>query len=224
MTWYWWVLIIVLILLILISILKLNININYLHDKDNDDLKIKVSTLFGLIKFRFEVPLIAIDKESPSIVIEEESHSSLGDSEKKDKVTPNEIARGIEKAKDFLEHIVGFHKIVKKFLKKVKVHQFSWTSVLGIGDAAHTAVLTGVVWGLKGTIVGIISNYMRLNTAPVINVQPHFQLVTSHTELTCMFSFRVGHAILAALQVVKHWKSKKQSSRSDLYEQNGINS
>ncbi|MCD8501904.1 MAG: DUF2953 domain-containing protein [Bacillaceae bacterium] len=223
MHWYWWLMIIVLTLLMAVPFLRLKINLSYLHDKDNDDLKIKVTTLFGLLKFRFEVPLIAIDKESPSIVIKEEHHSGLGDSENTSKVTAKDVTKGIEKVKDFLEHIVGFHKIGKNFLKKVKVHHFSWNTVLGIGDAAHTAVLTGVVWGLKGTILGIISNYMLLKVRPEIHVQPHFQLVTSHTELTCMFSFRLGNAILAALQVIKHWKSSQNPSQ-DLYEQNGINS
>lgn len=224
MNWIWWLIIGIILLIVMIPFLKINVNLNYLHDKDNDDLKLKVSTLFGLISFRFEVPVIAVDDDSPSIVVKEEQHSSLSDSEKTDKFTAKEILRGIEKAKDFLEHIVGFHKIVSRFLSHVIIHHFKWHSVLGIGDAAHTAILAGVAWSIKGTVLGIISNYMKLKTKPNIIVEPLFQQISSHTELSCMFSFRIGHAILAALQVVKHRRKRPIATKTDLYEQNGINS
>lgn len=56
----------------------------------------------------------------------------------------------LENAKQFLEQVVGFHKIFRRFLQKVTVRDIKWHSRFGLGDAALTGVLTGAVWSAKG--------------------------------------------------------------------------
>ena len=51
--------------------------------------------------------------------------------------------------KRMLEHVVGFHRIIRHFLKKVQVKQFEWHSRIGVGDAAHTGTLVGAFGQLK---------------------------------------------------------------------------
>ncbi|MFN7250643.1 MAG: DUF2953 domain-containing protein [Anaerobacillus sp.] len=221
MHWIWWVVISIVSFLVLLPFAKITVNLTYFHEQDNDELKIKISTLFGLASYRINVPVLKIDEDSAAIIVKEEQHSAIGDTEKTEKFTPERILNDLRKLKDFLTHVVGFHKIVRKLLNKISITKFSWRSIVGIGDAALTGTLVGAVWGIKGSTLGIITNYMRLKVAPEIEVHPNFQRLTSHTELACIFSFRLGHAIIAGLQIIRHWK-KRPKFTDGLYKNTGI--
>ncbi|MCT8137369.1 DUF2953 domain-containing protein [Anaerobacillus sp. CMMVII] len=223
MHWIWWVVISILLFIILLPFAKITVNLTYYHEQDNDELKVKISTFFGLASYRINVPVLKIDEDSPSIIVKEEQHSAIGDKEKIEKFTPERIINDIRKVKDFLRHVIGFHKIVKRFLRKMSITKFSWKSIVGLGDAALTGTLVGGVWAVKGSTLGIIAHYMKLKVVPTIEVHPNFQKLTSHTELTCIISFRLGYAIIAGLQIIKHWKKRPMfTSDENLYEQNGI--
>ncbi|WP_161568323.1 DUF2953 domain-containing protein [Anaerobacillus alkaliphilus] len=223
MHWIWWVVISIVSSIVLLPFAKITVNLTYFHDQDNDELKVKISTFFGLASYRINIPILKIDENSTSIIVKEEQHSALGDSEKTAKITPEIILRDLRKAKDFLRHVIGFHTIVRRFFKRISITTFTWKSIFGLGDAALTGTLIGAVWGIKGSTLGIISNYMRLKVEPLIEVHPHFQKLTSHTELACIFSFRLGYAIIAGLQIVRHWKKRPMfTSDEKIFKQNGI--
>lgn len=224
MHWIWWVVISITSFLILLPFQKITVNLSYFHDRDNDELNVKISTFFGLASYKISVPVLKVDEDSASIIVKEEQHSAVNDNEKTKKITPEIILKDLRKVKDFLRHVVGFHKIVKRFLRGISIHDFSWRSRFGVGDAAATGTLVGAVWGVKGSTLGIITHYMKLKTDPILEVHPNFQQLTSHTEVSCMFSFRLGYAIVAALQIVKHWKKRPKFVSENLYEQNGIQS
>lgn len=203
----------ILLLFLLIVMTKVNININYVHRNDDDELKVKVS-LWKITVYRVSAPLIKIDENSASIVVAErhsvgggEGSRDLGE-EKKVKITFQEILDKLEETKEFLRHVVGFHKIVRRFLKHVNVGDLKWKSQVGIGDAALTGTLSGLVWSIKGLFIGILSNYMNLKERPEIEINPNFQTAISQTYFQCMISFRLGQAIVAALLIVRHWRRR----------------
>lgn len=222
MHWIWWVVISIVTSLVLLPFAKITVNLIYFHDQDNDELKIKISTFFGLASYRINVPVLKIDEDSASIIVKEEQHSALGDTENTEKFTPERILDDLRKVKDFLMHVVGFHKIVKRLLGRMSITKFSWKSIVGLGDAALTGTLVGAVWGVKGSTLGLITHYMRLKVEPLIEVHPNFQRLTSHTELSCIISFRLGYAIIAGLQIVKHWKKRPRFKDENLYKHKGI--
>ena len=84
--------------------------------------------------------------------------------------------------------------------------RFEWHTIIGLGDAAHTGMITGAIWAIKGGIIGLISHYIKLKEMPKITVTPHFQAAVIQTEFTCIFQFRIGYAILAGLKLIKFWK------------------
>lgn len=211
-----WVLIIVLALLaliLLISFIKLKIKVYILHSEEKNHIRIKFMALFGLISYTYNVPFIKVDEESPSIVIKSEQkvgeENKTTTSEKKQKITANEIHTKIQQAKEMLEKVVHLHAIIKKFISRISIHKLEWKTVIGVGDAAQTGMATGVLWSLKGSLVGILSVYTKLKAKPDLAITPFFQEVFLRTSVICIFSFRIGHAILGALRVVKYWKSTK---------------
>jgi hypothetical protein len=207
-----WILLIVLIILailflIIISKLKVLVQIN--HSPKNQDIKIRLSTWFGLFRYTIHIPLLKLDDDSPSVVVKHEEKSNLKKEnvkDKKKKFTPKEIIQAIQDAGSILEHVVNFHKIIKKFLQKVSITKIEWDTVFGIGDAAQTGIFVGVGWSVKGCILGIVSQYMNLKAQPKISITPLFQQLYSETKIECIFHFRVGNAMLAGIRLVKYWK------------------
>ena len=62
---------------------KLKVYINYFHFQDDDSLKIEFKALFGLIKYKLNVPLIKVDDNSPTIVVKGEIQSGTKEETKK---------------------------------------------------------------------------------------------------------------------------------------------
>ena len=207
--------IILLIFLLLIGILivtKVKVLINIHHSQDDDHIKLKFSAWLGLLRYTINVPLIKIDEHSPSIVVKEEGQSNIPNDKKTKKTkkfSTEEILKSFEDTKTIIEHVVGLHKIVRKFLNTITITKLNWHTIFGIGDAAHTGILVGVGWSLKGSLLGVISHYMKLETKPIISITPAFQSLFSDTKLECMIHFRLGHAMLAGIRLVKFWRGGK---------------
>ncbi|KAA0549105.1 DUF2953 domain-containing protein [Bacillus sp. BGMRC 2118] len=193
-----------LLFIFLLFISKLHIKISYSHKKDDDQLSIKFRLWF--IRYTLNIPLIRIDQETNSIVVAKKKEN---EEPKSKQFTSHEILNSFKDTKEILQHVVSLHKIVRNFLRKVSVHKLEWHTNFGIGDAALTGVLVGAGWALKGSIVGIISQYMRLKVMPEMSITPLFLQVYSQTQLTCIISFRIGNAILAGIRIVKFWKGGK---------------
>ncbi|MFB6467687.1 DUF2953 domain-containing protein [Cytobacillus sp. Hz8] len=214
--WLLIVFMIFLILFILIIVTKLKVIVDFYHGQDNDDLKIEFKAWFGLIRYKIHVPLVKLDAESKSIISKEKT--SIGPDAKQDKktnkFTSKDLFNSLHDTKVLLHHVIGFHKIIRKFLHKVKLKNLEWETEIGVGDAAYTGMLIGAIWGIKGSIIGIFSNYMRLMDMPKLSVQPNFQKAISQTRFQCMFQFRIGQAMFAAIKLVKYWKGGKPNFKS----------
>ncbi|ARK31725.1 DUF2953 domain-containing protein [Halalkalibacter krulwichiae] len=209
-----WTIIIVsvFVLFVFIAIMKINIDLKYRHYQDDDLLEIKVS-IWKMRVYTFSAPVIKVDDDTASVVVEEEQEIAGMESKKKIPITPELIIEDLRWLRDFLKHVVGLHKIIRRFLRKMNVNELTWHTDIGVGNAAHTAQLTGVIWTLKGSIIGLIGNHMRMRLMPKLTINPHFQAVVSHTYLSCMFSFRMGHAIVAGLMLLKHWRRRPEMTR-----------
>ncbi|QDP40864.1 DUF2953 domain-containing protein [Radiobacillus deserti] len=106
---------------------------------------------------------------------------------------------------------------MEKLLRPVKIHRFHWISRIGVGDASITGMLTGAVWGMKGTVLHYVSKHMTFKKKPTLQVIPLFQHTYSMTKLECMVSIRVGQAIYAFIQFMKSTKKqRKQVQTSNL--------
>lgn len=203
---------VLLLLFILGLFAKLTILVNYQHNNDNDDLKVEFR-IFRFMKYRIHVPLIKIDDNSPSLVVESHTHIGKPGNEQSDnnvhQIGKHDVMTKIHNAKALLEEVFNLHVIVKKFFQKVAIKKFEWETLIGVGDAAYTAIAAGALWTMKGSIISLLSHYLQLKEMPKLSITPHFQAAVIQTRLTCMIQFRIGHAILAGLKLIKFWKGKK---------------
>lgn len=208
--------------------MKLRIKVDILHNEENNHIKIKMMVLFGLISYTYNVPFVKVDEENLSLVVKSETEAGSSaekttTSEQKTRITPHDVMEKVRQAKEFLEHVVNLRGIMKRFINSITIHKLEWNSSFGLGDAAQTGMATGVLWSLKGSIVGILAHYMRLKTKPVLAITPHFLENVVRTKVICIFSFRIGHAILGGLRVVKYWKSTKGGKQHVRTSNSGLN-
>ncbi len=202
-----------LLLFLLLLFMKITVKIRYYHAKDNDDLSVEIKILFGLIRIKKKFPLIKVDDNSPSLVVKEETKVKVGEdgpeqrgNKKTNQFTGEDLLNTFSNTKELIQHVVGFHRIIRYILSKVRIKDIEWSSIIGLGDAAHTGAISGAVWAVKGAIIGIISNYMKMQNMPHIHIYPQFQRNTSETLFKCMIRFRLGHAMIAGIKIVKYWK------------------
>jgi hypothetical protein len=212
--------VVVALFLLLVAWMKVAVTVVFRHAKDDDEYKIVVRTLFGLIRYTIRIPLIKLETESESpgvtFVHKEGVGGTRTKKEKKSKWTPRDIAHFFRQVKQFLKQVVDLHEIMKQFYRHVTITKWEWRTTIGTGDAASTGLIAGLGWSLKYTIIGVVSRYTKMKTVPVIMIVPSYDRVVSETAFLCMFQFRIGHAMLAGLRVVKHWNGRRLPKRKPL--------
>lgn len=162
----------------IIPFLPLRIRLSYTYENGDDQLQIDVYVAFVKV-YTYAASLIDSDKESMTL------------SRKKKRKRAG----------------IGLTPLVLDFLKKVYIRHFTWHTAIGVSDAAHTAQLVGMIWALKGSVLGLVFRFMNLKCRPNVSVQPNFQQPLFRLFFSCMITFRIGHAIIAGLKV---WKRRKR--------------
>ena len=102
-------------------------------------------------------------------------------------------------------HVI--QKLIRRRLRKVKVHVFNWETTIGMADAASTGMISGLCWSIKGSVGAILHSFMRLKTTPSYQVTPVFQEKLINSSCTCIFSIRLGQAMYTMMQIGK-WNRK----------------
>jgi hypothetical protein len=196
---------------IIIFLSSIIIVIDFSHRKDDDHFKVQVR-LWKFIRYTINIPTIKVEEDQPNIEYEKQTSSG---NEEHTKVTPKDIHERLSDFQEILEHVLGMNKIIKKFLKTIRIKKFEWHTLVGLGDAASTGILTGAVWTVKGGILALLSHYMRMTAKPNYSVVPSFQIPASQTFLTCIFKMRIGNAILTGFKVLKYWRGGKGSFKTE---------
>lgn len=228
MKWIFIVIICFLLIVLLVILAKLTIVITYKHDADDDHLTISFQLFFGLIKYRIEVPVIEVATDTPTIETKQTIKKQLSVKQKTKHYSIEDFLNQLHHLKELAEQVIKLNYIVRQFLKKIVVKKFEWHSVVGIGNAAHTGILTGACWAVKGGFIGLVGNFMHMEKRPVVTITPNFQQLISQTRLTCMLQFRIGHAMLAGIKLIKNSKGGRpklttRSVKTSIYNEKSIN-
>lgn len=207
------IVVIVFLLVFVLSMMKLSITIFFQHAQDDDKWKITFRTLFGIIRYTIHIPLVKIETESPGIVVDhKETVKNISESKpKRSKYTPKEMIDCFQKIKEFAQHVIRLNEIIKKFLRHISITKLEWQTKIGTGDAAATGMIVGLGWSLKYSLVALFSKYMKLQTSPCLMITPSFHEAISETKFVCMIHFRIGHAMLAGIRIMKYWRGNHLS-------------
>ncbi|MEB3129078.1 DUF2953 domain-containing protein [Bacillus paralicheniformis] len=198
----------VFLLLAALMMMKIRIAIEYLHTDDDDRLTFKVRTGFGLLRFKKEIPVIKINQQDMTVDVKEQTNTALKNDKKRRKVGYREVFDNTKQIKKLVEQVINLQPLIRRFMKRIHITKLEWTSVLGFPDAALTGIVTGGAWSLKAGTMALLHQIFCIDSQPEYEVIPVFNSRSSKTHLTCIFHFRVGHAITAAFRIVMNWNGK----------------
>lgn len=217
----YWLIGIVFVLILLFMLAPIRIAIDMEKKNKRYDMSIVV-TVWYVFRKKIEVPQVGLEEQTSSLIIHKKTETTLQQSNEKDiKETPKEMKAHIQTMRMWIRHIHSFRPIVKNFFQKITVTKWQWNSSIGTGDAALTGVITGGLWSVKYFAHAVLSSFMTVVTPPDFSIQPYFQKKIFDFHLSCMVSFRLGHAVIAGYQLWRQmrgnvwelWKQTKWNNK-----------
>ncbi|WHY17894.1 DUF2953 domain-containing protein [Paenibacillus sp. G2S3] len=197
-------------LLVLAMILVLSSSIDfrircYKHGK-NDLLELDVKTLFGLIKLHYELPRLVFKGLEQGVLgkFKETGTATTGvDTVKEEKFDKERFEHWRDNVQIAVKSTRGLKKWFKETVSHVKISKLDWSTDFSLGDAADTAIASGAVWGLKWSMVGFISQWVKLKHNPRVFVKPVFQDEHCFSmEFVCEGKLSVSYTIYATFQLL----------------------
>ncbi|HJV45235.1 MAG TPA: DUF2953 domain-containing protein [Bacillota bacterium] len=207
-----WILIVMLILFVIIFCTNVKIFLEYRRERENDMITIQMSIWFGLIRFKYQIPMLQINSLFQGVKVNKQTTASENASPKKKRfrITPQQIHKYIQKLRLLKLQIHDLNEIAKQTLRKFHCEEWEWRTRVGLGDAATTGVVTGVIWAVKANILGIVAHYIHLSQPPRLDVIPTFQDTTIDTHIRCILRFRVGNAIIAGTRILMNLRKGRE--------------
>lgn len=195
--------------------LKLYFEIVYHRNESNDDLIVKILIFKSLALYTMHIPAIEFSTREDSLLPWSEAQITAGQhqSEFETHVTREErfIKRGIKlyalhplrlrrAFNMFFNWFEKYSVFIHKTISSLRCEYLSWHTACGTGDAASTALLTGCLWSLKGTVLKRIKQHSKLHVKPSISIKPEWDKLEFATAFQCIFSIRIGHVITAVVK------------------------
>lgn len=191
--------------------LPIRFEVGYRRDGTDDHLKVEMSMLGRLIRYKTEVPVVELDKFflEPIIKVEADIENVVNDPiEDKGMVIKIPVIQLIRKLPVFIKQ--GLHRLARYktvlygLLKTIRCHQLKWTTHIGLEDPADTGLAIGLIWSVKGFFYRVFrSNVGKMENNPELLVIPCFNTNCIRLDFHCIFDMRIGHIIIAGLRFVK---------------------
>lgn len=205
MNWWGWLLLALALILVLMWFSRISFHTFYSRVGSNDRFYVKVRGLYGLVRFKIEVPVIKFKGLAQGVGVKAEAVNGLNNSlvsEGATDIDREKIIRYYRKLKQILQATFDMKEWVKETLALVCCTDLKWITRVGVGDAPETAITTGIVWTLKSSMLAYAFQFMNRDAKPQIRVIPQYNETHFSTEFSCIAQIRLGHAILAGLHLL----------------------
>ena len=190
-------------IVVVLYLMPIALSIDIKRVKENDSITIGVKTLYGLLKFKTEIPFMEIvfRNGKPALKYKVEVADK-----KRSKLFARftklfSVTEGGEILDIYKENKYRIKNALKYITRKTVIKNFNLKFKLGTGDAAETGILYGVAWIVIGSVMTLAGSYLNI-IEPRIAVVPIFNQVQLRTELSCIISIRLGHIINTGIRVI----------------------
>lgn len=135
--------------------------------------------------------------------------------EKEPSKHPEEKAEKLEKSSkklgDKIDDFRSFYKMTVKLLKRhVSLEEIKLKVDFGTGEAATTAVLTGVLWGALYGLIGRLGHICYIKNHNV-NITPVYNEARFSFEGKCIFKSNIAYIIFIAITILMKIKSRRSN-------------
>lgn len=87
-----------------------------------------------------------------------------------------------------------YYRLINFGAKYLVIERLDWNSGIGLNDAMYTAIGSGGLWAVKGTLAGVLSSKSRLQDIN-LQVEPDFNEKKLVSNLYCILKMRIVHII-----------------------------
>lgn len=202
------------VILLIIWFTSLRIQIIYRRQAENDDLEIELSVYRRLLRYRIRANMLQLRNLRTGVKVAGEADAGTDpvskEKERKKKawITPHTIAEAQRYVRDLRQRVYNMDEIVRTTLKHVRGEKLEWQTNIGVGEAAATGIVSGIVWTTKSAVLAVLGRYVTLSTNPELAVIPDFSGTRLEIRFCCILRLRIGHAITAAIRIVIHYFRK----------------
>ncbi|WP_025688326.1 DUF2953 domain-containing protein [Paenibacillus zanthoxyli] len=203
-----WLLICALLLAVSILLLSSRIHIHFRLNRTGQDdrIVIDITALFGLVKRHYSLPALAFEglERGLHVKLEETGIAPVKSSNKEEAdIDKDDVKEWMEYGKKALRATQGLKRWTADTLSHLQITKLDWSTNFSLGDAAGTATAAGVLWGLKWSLVGWVSQWVKLMHRPRLFVVPVFDDdVKFSTEVDCAGRISVGYALYAGFRLL----------------------
>ena len=93
---------------------------------------------------------------------------------------------------------------LKKYRKYIALHNVSFTGQISFGNAYNTAMASGILSGLAGIIISILSSYAEKISVSRINICPVYEeKINVEVLFECIACLNTGNIIVESLKILK---------------------
>lgn len=195
--------------LLFVALQPIRIEVEYWRDGTDDRLLLLLKGPLGLVFQRTEIPVVDISftAAGPIVSFVQESQDAIRGSQRtrKTKVLLKEIQKLRKVWRKLRRTLDTYRPVIEYMLSHVRLEALTWETRLGTADAAVTAMLTGLVWSVKGTLVTTMqARFPLVAERSSITVSPAYHQACFSTFFHCIFSIRLVHVINAQCKLLKH--------------------
>lgn len=191
-------------ILIFLIIINSNVKIHILFNREekNDFLEFEFNFIFG-IHIRKKIPIIQLNNINEGVILKEETQlNNATKNVDKERVTVKKVRHFYRYYQKLLLRIDMFKKSIRRFFKHVYVEEYSWTTLIGTGEAKNTGIVSGIFWGIKNYFIGLLSAYAKLEQMPKLSITPEYNKKIFSTRIDCIIKFKMGHVILLGIRLI----------------------
>lgn len=205
--WIWLGGIVLFAILLLAIVLISNIHIHFTFRKHRSDdyALINIRLLYGLVRIKYEIPSIVFKnmKEGFLVKTQQRTNHSRGEAEGNERVNKRKVKKWAKEVKVMLRATDALKIWVKQTLTRVHMTDLSWSTRIGVADAAYTAIVTGWVWTMKSIMIGFLSYQVQFKRTPCLEVIPVWEdEMEFQTELELHMRIRFGAVFTAGLRLM----------------------
>jgi len=175
------------------------------RERSNDRIIVEVKALFGIVRYRTDVPFVQFAGWCKGVVVRSEQFNETAkktpdsDTNEIDRMT---VLRYWRNTKRLIRYTEGLNDWIQQVLSRIECTNWSWNTRIGMQDAPTTALAVGVVWGVKSTLVGFSNRFIRMRKPPNIAVVPQYNSLDFSTELLVVGRIRIVHVVTAAVSLM----------------------
>lgn len=214
--WLWCVVGAIVILMIVAMASRIRIRVRYFRSGKLDQLVVIVQALYGLFHYQLVLPSIMV--RGLNVIYSEKKETGTGT------LQENKRKFGVRTIKRYWRSYRAIQFSTKKFtrwlrttMKKVKCTRWRLDFRVGTGDAAQTAVLTGLLWAVAGCASGAAGQFMTLTAMPQSRIEPNYSAPEFSAvweadfqirAITAFWSFvKLGTSTVNMRKAIRAWRS-----------------